>query len=62
MVKAVVQQVDRFTLTMELSLEELVKLSSMVQNPICGFTCENEPEDIKSIRKAIFHACTQHRT
>lgn len=61
MAKVNIQQVAQYTLTLELSEDELIKLSCMVQNPMCGYSPETEPADIRSIRKAIFDACTEYR-
>lgn len=58
MPKATVQHVTHYVLTLELSPNELTALQAMVQNPLKP----DEEIEIAQIRRAIFEACTKHRT
>lgn len=58
MPKATVQQTTHYILTLELSPNELVILQAMVQNPLKS----DEPSEAAQIRRAIFEACSKHRT
>ena len=62
MPQAEVHQNTSYTLTLELSPNELDRLRSMVQNPLNGHTPDTEPADERLIRRAIFEACAKHRT
>lgn len=58
MPKATVQQVNHYVLTLELSPNELTALQALVQNPLKP----DEGNEIAQLRRAIFEACTKHRT
>ncbi|QPL10889.1 hypothetical protein PP754_gp048 [Pectobacterium phage Possum] len=62
MPKAEVKQSTKFILTLELNPNELDRLRTMMQNPLHGATLEQENEFDQSIRRAIFEACSRHRT
>lgn len=59
---SVTQQVN-YRLVLDLTPNELVTLQGIMQNPLWNPEQPDlEPEDVKTIRKAIFHACAKHRT
>lgn len=58
MPKATVQPVTHYVLTLELSPNELTALQALVQNPLKP----DEGTEIAQLRRAIFEACTKHRT
>ncbi|AQT27887.1 hypothetical protein HWB09_gp045 [Pectobacterium phage vB_PatP_CB4] len=62
MVQAVATQETKYRLVLELTPNELVTLQAMMQNtPFMGDGA-TEPEDATRIRRAIFEACSRHRT
>lgn len=62
MVQAVATAQTSYRLVLELTPNELVMLQAMMRNAPCLGDGVTELEDATRIRRAIFEACSRHRT